>query len=363
MSRAQSLPRSWGGGPHVPLSRATAERVTGGANADVVYPGSNNFAQWYDNLRFQADISGDDNATVTIGVSADGTFVTPSVSVQLDSQGNGTFHRRTRWPHAPGTKYDLVMRYFYGSTWYDCGGDSGRTDQFLHANVKVHRVKVYNTNSGGYTTTWSSTNTSAIFDHTSSNTPGSNSNTVDGVYGQCGALQANGIDKTQFRMEGISTISIPAGCSDLTQEFCVDPNDPSNGCFVCSAVQTCFLSFMGAANQTNNDNVNVYVVDELGCVDNGVTAGAIATTVDGKRLVVIADELGPDTNIAVAVPLLAHEIRHHFPSGGHVSGAGDNCGLGQNYATKNVMCPDLGRIFTDFQCDQTHGSAVFLDRN
>jgi len=346
------------------LSDVDASRLSGGVGADIVWLNIDNASQSYDNLRFQVSIDApDDQTSVTIGAFNGSTGTASRVVPLFGPNATGTFHSRTFWPHANGAKYDLVMKYISGTTWYDCSGtDPSADDQYLLTNVKVHRLRVHNTNAlpdpGGYTTTWTSADMESIADNGSTAIPGSASNTIDGIYGQCGALQANGTDKTQWRRTLVDTVSIPVGCSDLTEEFATCGNCESD----CAAVKDCANAMMDNAGQTDDADAHIYVVNELGCVQSGITAGALMTEVDGRWWSVIADQFDPSTDSALSTSLIAHELTHATPLD-HTNMASDNCDEDDDPYVKNLMCNDLGRLLTDFQCDALRVGLPYTDRN
>ena len=363
--------------PERPMTAEAARGVAGGASADIVWPGVNNAGQSYDNLRFQATITGT-SSTSGINISA-WTLGTNRGSqfVPLSGGSNtGTYERRTIWPS--NGKYDVVMRYnAFGTSWTDCTGTNPKdNDQFLVSSTRLHYIYFHNTSSGFGTTQWSLDDVERLVDQPEPGKPDENSDTIDGVYGQCEDFATNGLDKTQWRRREPDTITVPFWCQDLTTEF-----NSCGGCNWqnCQPVLDCANSIMDAGNQTGNKSVHVYVLDRIGCTAGGITAGALSIPVDDgtgniRQFLAIDEAFDPDNSLSQlptppnpgqgdvedwATALLSHEI-FHIVNLGHTP-VGASCP--NNVFNRNLMCADLGRQMTTLQCSQTRTSMPYTNRN
>src|SRR5690606_38376500 len=110
------------------LADAQAQAVIGGMAADILWPNADNYGQSYDNLRFKVKLEASQTGTRDIGAFV-GSSNKGTQSVTLSgSTPTGTYHRRTFWPYGQGQKFDLVMKYESGGSWYDCAGTEPSAD-------------------------------------------------------------------------------------------------------------------------------------------------------------------------------------------------------------------------------------------
>jgi hypothetical protein len=340
---------------------ARAAEVVGGADANITWPGTNNYYQSYDNLRFRVEITSI-LSQIEIGAwtQNSGWWTLTGSSVVPISNNAGLFHRRVNWPFNNGTKYDLVMRYKYDGSWTDCAGSNpSDTNQYLHADVKVHRLRIHNTSESGWSANWTAADVSKIVDRISSAVPGASSNTIDGIYGQCGSM-IGATKKTQWRLSTVNTIGVPQGCTDfgaiLESETCAC--DVEN----CQFLHFCIENMLINAGHTNNDYARVYVVDRLGCEINGVNW----TLDNGIQFVAIENWLGPASSEERATRVLAHELGHALGLN-HVSQAWANCDATQPI-DRNLMCAtNAGRLLQNTQppqqCTDILDSTILRDWN
>lgn len=194
----------------IAVPRSIAAEVVGGAYVDINWPAAHPWRQSYDNLRFDADVDSSPGSTnsTPIYTFADNTkLALTTVSTPAPSY-EGRLHRRYLWP--VDGYFDATFKYIYGGQLYVA--DSLK-DQALHPDVHIYTVQFHNLSAGSQSTSVSSSFLSDRVDRMTAGIPSATSSTIDGIYGDCG--DCGGLDKTQWRLDSVDTVSVSASCSDL----------------------------------------------------------------------------------------------------------------------------------------------------
>lgn len=330
-----------------PARRAVGEdemtTVRGGVSADITYPGANS-TQSYDNLRFTADITSGAGGSATIGVFAGAT----KVGYQ-DVALPGTWDARTQWP-LPGV-HTARFKFLYDGDWLDAEGDAVRNNVGVHPSVNVYGIRARNLDAGANSTNVSSLYMSERVDSLAAAAPTSTSNTIDGVFGQCG-----GTDRTQWRLIDTVKIASSEACSDLDAltAACGEPFLCSKGNWsACPALLDCLNTvYFPEASKTND--VYVFHVEDVMCGAHGVSI-QFQPPAGTKRTMVLI-EAGLAGNPTNYTKTLAHELGHEFSFGhcddtdpGTVKCDPDDCTSGNS--SENLMCSSgPGRSLTPLQC-------------
>jgi hypothetical protein len=341
-----------------PLTDHEAAAVSGGVSVDITYPAANNSYQTFDNLRFTANVISDFNTEPTyVSIWADGTKVG---SETMNFVGNETkvLDRRTNWPF-PGN-HDAQLKFYYDGQYYAADGDSLRTDQRLHASVKVRPIRFWTVRQGASLPSISSSFYAARVDATDTSRDKTSDN-IDGIFGQC-----SGNDRTQFRGVGAADLTPsydPPGAYDCSDLGAVVTNlcDPVQVCgngnvLSCVALTSCLNAFAATAVSYDDNagyiSAHIFNVDSTPCGEHGRNVPFSAPS--GTRSLALMDA-GLAGNVANYTKVLAHELMHDAALGHCNDGANPGCAATEcvsgSASVRNLMCTSgAGRVLTSDQC-------------
>lgn len=331
------------------------EQIRGGISADISFPASNS-TQTYDNLRFTASIGGA-SGDATIAVFAGATKAGAQV-VTVPAIWDG----RTNWP-MPGGK-TAQFKFASGGDFFDAEGDSTRTNVGLHSSINVYGIRARNLSAGVNSTSVSDAFMRDRVDAVGAATPTKTSNTIDGIFGDCG-----GSSKTQWRLVDTTTIAASAACSDLgaVAAGCGAPFSCSlENWAQCPALVNCLNTYYFPEAASSND-VYVFHVDSVMC---GVLGVNIQFQPPGQNMrTMVLMSAGLAGNPANYTGTLAHELGHEF-SFGHCNDGNpattkcDASDCAVSGAARNLMCSSgQGRTVNADQCTGYTAGLRWTDRN
>jgi hypothetical protein len=324
--------------------------IEGGVAANITFPSSNSM-QTFDNLRFTASVqAGSPTNDVTVGVFAGATKVGEQT---LDLPG--TWDRRTRWPLPGG--HSAQFKVIVDGEWFDASGDSLRTNVSLHPSVHVYGVRLRGLNAGINSTPINPLVSEQI-DATAPATPTSTSNTIDGIYGQCG-----GSNKVQWRHIDSQTITTTAACSDLgaLTDACPPATCDVQDWNQCPALMAC-LNNVYLPEAMESTDAYVFHVKSVPCHKEGQNVGFNPPGSDPLRSFVLLDADNV-TDPTFYTALLAHELGHAF-SAAHCDSNNPDDQCSPTDCPGNLMCELVGgRSLTAGQCLGYTGGLHWTDRN
>lgn len=332
------------------LSETEMEVVQGGVAANITAPSSGSVST-FDNIRFTASMS---STGATSGVFV-GLFAGATKVSEQTMNLPGTWDRRARWPF-PGA-HSGQFKFLVDDEWFDASGDSLRTNVKLAPNVHVYGVRLRSLNAGVNSTTISSLAAERI-DATSPASQTSASNTIDGIYGQCG-----GSNITQWRHINSGSINSTAACSDLSAltDACPVATCSAQQWELCPPLMDCLHDvFYSEAVQTTD--AYVFHVKSVPCGKSGQNL-ALFPPGNGPRRSFVLLDADIETNPTTYTALLAHELGHDF-NAAHCNGPNPDDQCAPSDCPGNVMCdPVGGRALTSGQCAAYAAGLRWTDLN
>jgi hypothetical protein len=263
----------------------------------------------------------------------------------------GNWSARTNWPLTGW--HHFKTKYNQNNTWYD--SYHGNSHE-LNKNLKMIRVRLWNSTIGGVSTSVTGSQMSTVIDNLDWAYNALTTNSVDAINLQC---PQNG--RMQFRFSGTSSTTLSQCANPLPWD--------TNGAFPRFGLSAACVNQAYNNTTSNGSNVtNLHIV---------VVPSIQPATVGGFHIrgnsasnptwywIAIEEAWFADPDLAMMV---AHEIGHwlYYPDQGeHFEDFGGSCSSTVGDPNNNLMCRQGGRRLTSAQCSGAAGAQPFyyVDHN